>query len=69
MNHPDKTNLRTPDIENVNVTDFDAMSSPEEIHARVPLSEIGLSKIRGQLEEIYRHMAQRGIPAGGKLRV
>ena len=23
MNHPDKTNLRTPDIENVNVTDFD----------------------------------------------
>ncbi|MBP6709442.1 MAG: 3-deoxy-7-phosphoheptulonate synthase [Candidatus Accumulibacter sp.] len=39
MNHPDKTNLHTPDIENVNVTDFDAMPSPEEIHARVPLSD------------------------------
>ena len=38
MNHPDKTNLRTPDIENVNVTDFDSMPSPEEIHAAVPLS-------------------------------
>jgi len=39
MNHPDKTNVGTPDIENVNVTDFDPMPSPEEIHARVPLSE------------------------------
>ena len=38
MNHPDKTNLDTPDIENVNVLDFDAMPSPAEIHARVPLS-------------------------------
>lgn len=39
MNHPDKTNVNTPDIENVNVVDFDPMPSPEEIHARVPLSE------------------------------
>ena len=38
MNHPDKTNLATPDIENVYVTDFDPMPSPEEIHDRVPLS-------------------------------
>ena len=38
MNHPDKTNRHTPDIENVNVTDFDSMPSPEEIHAAVPLS-------------------------------
>ncbi|MBS1142725.1 MAG: 3-deoxy-7-phosphoheptulonate synthase [Proteobacteria bacterium] len=29
----------THDIENVNVTAFDAMPSPEEIHARLPLSE------------------------------
>ncbi|MDR2452441.1 MAG: 3-deoxy-7-phosphoheptulonate synthase [Candidatus Accumulibacter sp.] len=28
-----------PEIENVNVADFGAMPSPEEIHARVPLSE------------------------------
>ena len=39
MNHPDKTNINTPDIENVNVIDFDSMPSPEEIHAAVPLSE------------------------------
>ena len=39
MNHPDKTNINTPDIENVNVIDFDPMPSPEEIHGRVPLSE------------------------------
>ena len=38
MNHPDKTNRNTPDIENVNVLEFDPMPSPEEIHARVPLS-------------------------------
>jgi 3-deoxy-7-phosphoheptulonate synthase len=28
-----------PGIENVNIVDFDPMPSPEEIHARVPLSE------------------------------
>ena len=39
MNHPDKTNINTPDIENVNVTDFDPMPSPEEMHAWLPLSE------------------------------
>ena len=38
MNHPDKTNINTPDIENVNVLAFDPMPSPEEIHARVPLT-------------------------------
>ena len=38
MSHPDNSN--TPDIENVNVLDFDAMPSPEEIHARVPLSDV-----------------------------
>ena len=38
MHHPYKTNIHTPDIENVNVTDFDSMPSPEEIHAAVPLS-------------------------------
>lgn len=38
MNHPDRTNLATPDIENVNVTDFDPMPSPEEMHAWIPLN-------------------------------
>ena len=39
MTHPDKTNINTPDIENVNVLDFDPMPSPEDVHACVPLSE------------------------------
>ncbi len=38
MTHPDKTNIDTPEIENVNILDFDPMPSPEEIHAQVPLS-------------------------------
>ncbi len=45
MNHPDKTNINTPDIENVNVIDFDSMPSPEEIHADVPLSEKATSTV------------------------
>ena len=61
MNHPDKTNLRTPDIENVNVTDFDAMSSPEEIHARVPLSDTATQTVmRGR--EALRNILDRKDP-------
>src|ERR1035437_5040801 len=45
MNHPDKTNLRTPDIENVNVLEFDPMPSPEEIHALVPLSQNAVNTV------------------------
>lgn len=37
MTYPDITNINTPEIENVNILDFDPMPSPEEIHARVPL--------------------------------
>ena len=38
MSHPDKTPAATPDIQNVNVSAFDPMPSPEEIYARVPVS-------------------------------
>lgn len=31
--------MTTPDIENINVAAFDPMPSPEEIHARLPLSD------------------------------
>ncbi|MDR2507212.1 MAG: 3-deoxy-7-phosphoheptulonate synthase, partial [Candidatus Accumulibacter sp.] len=31
--------METPDIENLNVISFEPMPSPEEIHARVPLSD------------------------------
>jgi 3-deoxy-7-phosphoheptulonate synthase len=61
MNHPDKTNLRTPDIENVNVTDFDAMPSPEEIHARVPLSDKATQTVM-QGREALRNILDRKDP-------
>lgn len=58
MNHPDKTNLNTPDIENVNVLDFDPMPSPEEIHARVPLSENATRTVM-QARETLRNILDR----------
>lgn len=58
MNHPDKTNLHTPDIENVNVIDFDPMPSPEEIHARVPLSENAVNTVM-QGREALRDILDR----------
>ena len=38
MTPSDTTPLLPPNIQNINVASFDAMPSPEEIHARVPLS-------------------------------
>jgi len=58
MNHPDSTNLKTPDIENVNVLDFDAMPSPEEIHARVPLSDAATRTVM-QGREALRKILER----------
>ena len=61
MNHPDKTNLDTPDIENVNVLDFEAMPSPEEIHARVPLSTSAKQTVM-QSREALRNILDRKDP-------
>ncbi len=61
MNHPDKTNLATPDIENVNVLDFDPMPSPEEIHARVPLSDNATRTVM-QGREALRNILDRKDP-------
>ena len=58
MNHPDKTNQNTPDIENVNVLDFDPMPSPEEIHASVPLSENATRTVM-QGREALRNILER----------
>ena len=56
MSHPDNSN--TPDIENVNVLDFDAMPSPEEIHARVPLSDVAARTVV-QGREALRKILER----------
>ena len=61
MNHPDKTNRHTPDIENVNILDFDAMPSPEEIHALVPLSESAVRTVMAGREAL-RNILDRKDP-------
>jgi len=61
MIHPDKTNERTPEIENVNVLEFDPMPSPEEIHARVPLSE-NATRVVMQGREALRNILERKDP-------
>ena len=58
MNHPDITNINTPEIENINVLDFDPMPSPEEIHARVPLSEKAARTVM-QGREALRNILER----------
>ena len=58
MNHPDKTNNNTPDIENVNVLDFDPMPSPEDIHAHVPLSKAAVDTVM-QGREALRNILDR----------
>ena len=61
MIHPDKTNERTPEIENVNVLEFDPMPSPEEIHARVPLSQDATRTVM-QGREALRNILERKDP-------
>src|SRR5512145_426974 len=61
MIHPDKTNERTPEIENVNVLEFDPMPSPEEIHARVPLSDNATRTVM-QGREALRNILERKDP-------
>ena len=61
MNHPDKTNQNTPDIENVNVLEFDPMPSPEDIHARVPLSKSAVATVM-QGREALRNILDRKDP-------
>ena len=40
--------MRTPDIENVNVSAFDTMPTPEEIHARLPISAKATKTVKGK---------------------
>ena len=58
MTHPDKTNINTPDIENVNVLNFDPMPSPEDIHASVPLTETATQTVM-QGREALRNILDR----------
>ncbi|MBL0165652.1 MAG: 3-deoxy-7-phosphoheptulonate synthase [Propionivibrio sp.] len=50
--------MNTPEIENINVLDFDPMPSPEEIHARVPLSEKAARTVM-QGREALRNILER----------
>lgn len=39
------TLMNSQDLENINVTSFDAMPSPEDLHARLPLSELAANAV------------------------
>lgn len=52
----------TPDIENVNVTSFSSMPTPEELHARLPLTESAFETVmkgRADLRNIIDRKDQR----------
>ncbi|MFY9722279.1 MAG: 3-deoxy-7-phosphoheptulonate synthase, partial [Azonexus sp.] len=54
--------MRTIDIENVNVAAFDTMPTPEEIHARLPISAKATKTVthgRGLLRKILERKDQR----------
>ena len=54
--------MRTIDIENVNVTAFDTMPTPEEIHARLPISPKATKTVthgRGLLRKILERKDHR----------
>ena len=59
MNYPDKTNARIPDIENINVLEFDPMPSPEDIHALVPLSETAAETVMRSRETLRNILERR----------
>ena len=50
--------MTTPNLENVNVSAFDAMPSPEELHARLPLSAQA-GKTVNQGRDILRRILER----------
>lgn len=40
-----KITMNSQDLENINVTSFDGMPSPEDLHARLPLSELAANAV------------------------
>jgi 3-deoxy-7-phosphoheptulonate synthase len=52
MNAQNTTVIEKPDIENVNIVDFDPMPSPEEIHALLPLSDKAADTVRNGREAL-----------------
>ena len=49
--------MSTIDIENVNVTAFDTMPTPEEIHSRVDDAGVRFARRSGQF--LFRHAVAR----------
>ena len=58
MKQADQTDIPTREIENVNVLNFDPMPSPEEILARLPLSEKAARTVM-QAREALRNILER----------
>jgi len=58
MKQADKNDIPTREIENVNVLSFDPMPSPEEVLARLPLSETAARTVM-QAREALRNILER----------
>jgi 3-deoxy-7-phosphoheptulonate synthase len=57
-----KITMNSQDLENINVTSFDGMPSPEDLHARLPLSELAANAVndgRVALRNILERKDQR----------
>jgi len=50
--------MRTPDIENVNVSAFDTMPTPEEVHSRLPISPKA-TKVVSHGRDLLRKILER----------
>ena len=61
MNQPDSDNSTTPQIQNVNVRYFDAMPSPDEIDASIPLTASATRTVM-QGREALRNILERKDP-------
>jgi len=51
--------MNSHDLENINVTSFDAMPSPAELHARVPLSEHAADVVNAHREALRAILERR----------
>ncbi|MEO8170831.1 MAG: 3-deoxy-7-phosphoheptulonate synthase, partial [Oxalobacteraceae bacterium] len=55
------TTASSIDLENINIASFDAMPSPEELHARLPLTDAAAASVtRGR--EALRNILERSDP-------
>ncbi len=56
-----KSPMTSPNLENINVTSFDSMPTPEDLHLRLPLSEVAAAVVNQGREDL-RNILERKDP-------